>query len=275
MSLRTWFQQFLDRLAWKPAKPRRRTPSPRLATRVLVPEERILMFGLTDDAYAMERNSVPAHVLVLANDNATSGPLEITGFSQPLNGGSVSLLDNPNGPGTDQLIFTVDPEYTGNIVFTYTAQDATGSQATANVNATVTTGSGSGSGSSAGYDSGSAYSTGSGSGSGSDTGSGSSSGAGSSSTTTTSFSSGYGSGSSFGEYGSGSSLEPGYGSTVFRYRLEWGRCPRRISARRVRRPPQAQQPLQPAVQRLHPSVSHFLISSPITRTQPQRTILRS
>ena len=51
MSLRTWFQQFLDRLAWKPAKPRRRTPSPRLATRVLVPEERILMFGLTDDAY--------------------------------------------------------------------------------------------------------------------------------------------------------------------------------------------------------------------------------
>ena len=63
MSLRTWFQQFLDRLAWKPAKPRRRTPSPRLATRVLVPEERILLFGLTDDAYQMVMNAVPASAM--------------------------------------------------------------------------------------------------------------------------------------------------------------------------------------------------------------------
>ena len=200
MSLPTWFENFLQRFGWVPPKYRRRRQPQRLATRVLVPEDRILLFGLTDDAYAMERNSVPAHVLVLANDNSISGPLEITGFSQPTTGGSVSLLDNPHGPGTDQLIYTPSENYTGGVYFTYTAQDATGSQGSANVNVTVSTGSGSGSGSSAGYDSGSTYSTGSGYGSGSSSSSGYSSG------------SGYGYGSSSGSSSSSDSSSGGSGS---------------------------------------------------------------
>ena len=86
MNLPTWFQSFLQRFGWKPPKPRRRTPSPRLATRVLVPEERILMFGLTD----YDMSSVPAHVLVLKNNSSTASPLEITDYSQPTTGRSAT-----------------------------------------------------------------------------------------------------------------------------------------------------------------------------------------
>ncbi|MCA9088357.1 MAG: hypothetical protein KDA90_06940 [Planctomycetaceae bacterium] len=143
MVLRSWLQMFRARLWWharlsRKRKKAKRRAAQRLATRVLSPEDRTLLFGVTDDTVSMTNDAGPVQVSVLSNDDLTGGPVEIISFTQPISGGSVSLIDDPSGPGTDQLQFTVDPGYTGNVTFTYTAQDASGNQAAASVSVDVT-----------------------------------------------------------------------------------------------------------------------------------------
>ena len=163
MTFPIWFQSFLQRLGWMPPQYRRRQRPQRLATRVQVLEERILMFGLTDDAYMMEMNAVPAMVRVLANDNSSAGPLEVISHGEPhdgmgqwVPGGTFTLVDNPDGSGTHRLVFTPAHDFVGNFSFSYTAQDDSGNQATANVAIEVGSGSGTGSSSGSGYSSGAA-----------------------------------------------------------------------------------------------------------------------
>ncbi|MEM1003730.1 MAG: tandem-95 repeat protein [Pseudomonadota bacterium] len=88
-----------------------------------------------DDALSTTRNTVlviDVAADLLANDSDADGdPLEVTGFSPPVNG---SLLDNGDGTWS----YTPDPGHVGGDSFTYTLSDGQGGASVGTVSLTVT-----------------------------------------------------------------------------------------------------------------------------------------
>ncbi len=101
-----------------------------------------------NNSTAMVTVTVSAPELTLQDDTASTLPgestvipvlmndfgqgLTVTGFSQPLEGGTVVF-----GTGPGELIFSASEDFSGNVVFTYDAEDQFGTVATASVVVTV------------------------------------------------------------------------------------------------------------------------------------------
>ncbi|CAA6692983.1 MULTISPECIES: Ig-like domain-containing protein [unclassified Lentimonas] len=90
---------------------------------------------LVDDIFTLSNEAVPVSLDVLANDGIFKNSAVADAFIESINAASVSSGTGlvSIGPDDDTLTYTPDGSSTGQVILTYTVDDATGNEETANV----------------------------------------------------------------------------------------------------------------------------------------------